>query len=184
MWSDLIGSHLILSSCPLCCTFLCCIFIKVKMQTFPTLHTNLFKCSRLTFVQEGFRGFYSGTLPGTLHSALHSICGCIIVWKYLLHLLFSFSSRCNCCWKLLAVHGLRRNSEAGVPDGQGWGGRAWCTWPRHCRWYHLPHKGSRCQTGWELCFYCKFPYVEAICDCEMVKHRANVSKNLQYFNQK
>ena len=23
-------------------------------------------------------------------------------------------------------------------------------------------------------FYCKFSYVEAICDCEMVKHRANV----------
>jgi len=37
--------------------------VKVKMQTFPTLHTDLFKCSRHTFVQEGLRGFYSGTLP-------------------------------------------------------------------------------------------------------------------------
>ena len=37
---------------------------QVKMQTFPTLHTNLWKCSRHTFLKEGFRGFYSGTLPG------------------------------------------------------------------------------------------------------------------------
>ena len=36
------------------------------MQTFPNLHTNLFKCSRHTFLKEGLRGFYSGTLPGVL----------------------------------------------------------------------------------------------------------------------
>ena len=44
------------------------ILSQVKMQTFPTLHTNLFKCSRHTFVKEGLRGFYSGTLPGALCS--------------------------------------------------------------------------------------------------------------------
>ena len=41
-------------------------FSQVKMQTFPNLHTNLFKCSRHTFLKEGLRGFYSGTLPGIL----------------------------------------------------------------------------------------------------------------------
>ena len=49
---------------------LACLFFQVKMQTFPNLHTNLFKCSRHTFLKEGLRGFYSGTLPGVLSALL------------------------------------------------------------------------------------------------------------------
>ena len=58
--------------CPASCIMLGMFFFlsQVKMQTFPNLHTNLFKCSRHTFLKEGLRGFYSGTLPGVLSALL------------------------------------------------------------------------------------------------------------------
>ncbi|KAI1280601.1 Mitochondrial ornithine transporter 1 [Halotydeus destructor] len=38
--------------------------VKVKMQTFPELHSNAFKCFKVTLVNEGlWRGLYAGTLP-------------------------------------------------------------------------------------------------------------------------
>lgn len=39
--------------------------VKVKMQNFPNLYSNMFNCIRQTVVKEGFfRGLYAGTVPG------------------------------------------------------------------------------------------------------------------------
>ena len=76
---------------------------QVKMQTFPTLHTNLWKCSRHTFLKEGFRGFYSGTLPGASKENLPIMCQ-----------KFFCSSGCHCCRKLSAVHGVWSNPKNGL----------------------------------------------------------------------
>lgn len=37
--------------------------MKVKMQTFPHLYRNSLVCFKETLLKEGFRGFYSGTVP-------------------------------------------------------------------------------------------------------------------------
>lgn len=38
--------------------------VKVKMQTFPTLHTNAYRCFVTTLRQEGIpHGLYAGTVP-------------------------------------------------------------------------------------------------------------------------
>ncbi|GFY56609.1 mitochondrial ornithine transporter 1, partial [Trichonephila inaurata madagascariensis] len=37
--------------------------LKVKMQTFPHLYRNSFICFRETFIKEGIRGLYAGTVP-------------------------------------------------------------------------------------------------------------------------
>jgi len=38
--------------------------VKVKMQTFPTLHTNAYRCFMTTLRQEGIaHGLYAGTVP-------------------------------------------------------------------------------------------------------------------------
>ena len=69
---------------------------QVKMQTFPTLHTNLWKCSRHTFLKEGFRGFYSGTLPGASKENLPIMCQ-----KNLLQLWLPLLPKTLCCsWRM------------------------------------------------------------------------------------
>lgn len=37
--------------------------VKVKMQTFPHLYSNSTRCFKKTFVKEGIRGLYAGTVP-------------------------------------------------------------------------------------------------------------------------
>ena len=37
--------------------------VKVKMQAFPEVHTNLLGCFRTTFAGDGLRGLYAGTVP-------------------------------------------------------------------------------------------------------------------------
>ena len=37
--------------------------VKVKMQTFPHLYTNMVDCFKMTFKKDGIRGLYAGTVP-------------------------------------------------------------------------------------------------------------------------
>jgi solute carrier family 25 (mitochondrial ornithine transporter) member 2/15 len=37
--------------------------VKVKMQTFPHLYTNMVDCFKRTYNEGGIRGLYAGTIP-------------------------------------------------------------------------------------------------------------------------
>ena len=62
--------------------------VKVKMQTFPHLYTNMFDCFRATFREGGLRALYAGTVPSLAANiaensvlfAAYGVCQKAVAW--------------------------------------------------------------------------------------------------------
>lgn len=76
--------------------------VKVKMQTFPLIYTNMVECCKKTYLQDGIvRGLYAGTVPALITNVAenavlflcYGFCQKLVmnvtgVYKYFLYFLY------------------------------------------------------------------------------------------------